>query len=107
MAIISVLVQLASVVAGIYLMFDSSFVKGVLLMATVAVLHFAASGISHAILALLQRRMTDREKEHLAHMASLGLQNEAAPRSWHIATNTVVLVFVALASASIYLFLTY
>ena len=104
MAALSLLVQLAAFVAGVYLMFDTSFVRGVSLMALVAALHFGASAINNAILAILQKRMSDSENEHLAHMARLGLLDEAAPTSWHIASNIVALLFAGLATASIYWF---
>ena len=105
-AAINILVQIAGLITGVYLVFAEGFWIGVGLITVVTVLHIACSLLSNGLLYVHQKTMREDEAEGIA-LAMRVYGNEGAPRAWHIIGNSCAALFWISGAAAIYWFISH
>lgn len=89
------------IIAGIYLMFTDSFATGLMLVISIATLHWVFSMLTNFSMCLHQKTLSQSELENMAATANLGFMKEASPRAWGIIANISAVLFWITASGII------
>ncbi len=105
MGLLNLLVQIGSVIAGIYIAYADSFARGAMLVVVVGVTHIVVSTLNKAALAVHDKWLPEDQRMQMAWAARMGVTDESIiPRGWTIITNISAVLFLILASAEIWWF---
>ena len=102
MATLNMLVQLAGICAGIYLMFARGFGAGIGLIAVVAVGHFLFTQLSSLLILAHQKSMPEERVRELAANALIGVAE--TPPVWKAIASTCAVAYFAVAASAIWFF---
>jgi hypothetical protein len=101
---LSLLVQIAGVCSGAYILFTESFAKGIALIAIVWLGHLVFTKLSSYLMLAHQRTMSEDELQELQVRALFGAA--AVPAAWARITKICGLLYFGLVIASIWLLVT-
>lgn len=102
MATLNMLVQLAGICAGIYLMFTRSFGVGIGLIAVVAVGHFLFTQLSNLLILAHQKSMPEERVRELATNARFGVAE--TPSAWKAIATACSVAYFAVSAGAIWFF---
>ena len=100
---LNLLVQIAGLIAALYIAFTRSLGRGVLLWAVVSGLHFLVSKLSSGLMLIHQKTLSKWELQQLAGFGVPELS--VVPRVWRTIATACGMLYFCLAIAAIWLFL--
>jgi hypothetical protein len=105
MPILSLLVQIASIIAGIYIAYSDSILRGITLVLIVSVMHWIFYKIATGLAYFHQLTLSESDKMGIAVENLLTQGTSGNPLLWKIIAYICCLFFVVSATAIIYWFL--
>lgn len=103
---LNLLVQVIGIISGIYLMASESLGKGALLLVIVVGGHYGFTALSNILMFLHQRTMGQDELRELAFAVRYGDGPGSVPLAWKIIAWVCGLLYLNIASYSIWFLLT-
>ena len=102
MATLNMLIQLAGICAGVYLMFARGFGVGIGLIAVVAVSHFLFTQLSNLLILAHQKSMPEERVRELTTNARFGIAE--TPPAWKAIATACAVAYFAVAAGAIWIF---